>query len=699
MTSDVRRSLASMRIPGTWVDFMSHAALVAIVLVYLHNTLPYLTMLPRINVDEPWLLERAYQLATTGAPSQPMFLLDQGYLLQPGYALLFAPWIEVFGLGLREARVLTVLCGLGTVGAVYWLGRQLFGSAAGAVAAMFLATDSNFLGIARMARTDAPATFFVALGLALSLRGLKTARVSYAVAGGLSTAVAMLCHANSYWVGVVVFLWYLVSFGWRLVLTPSAYGYVTGLALGFGPYVVLVLQNFAEFRGQLEKFAIERVPGYSPSVIWYHITQESSRYRDWYFGLITYELTNPLLVLFKWCTVAGAIVIVWRVWRDRGQSASVRSETLAAVLAFGAAVIFGAFIPNKALVYLPNLLIGFAVVSGFFVVWLFDRVVPPSAVAAIRIRPLVACAVMAHGLTAVAFYQYWYLLMSGSDLRPYEETHAIVESLVPPGPKYLVASPTFWLPFHDDVDVKFISYTGAGPYETVDISEGYARRRSLFELPQDRPTYLLIDETEWRAVLDDPAYNAEWRETWLTYLRTACSLDRVAFQSAHGILALYRCWPDRRARPLRVEYLHAGGWLRDGRLAWHADARAMANWERYTSTTELSVDADRVHVQASGAGGIVADIPVEAGATYLLKPAVTAVAPGHVLAIAEMADGRVARRRGSRLAAEGWFPAGAIVQPGSDTLRVHLYADTGTQFSVRSVDLIALIAEQRTTGR
>jgi len=45
-------------------------------LVYLHNTLPFLTMLPRVNVDEPWLMERGYQVMRTGIPSQPMLGLQ-----------------------------------------------------------------------------------------------------------------------------------------------------------------------------------------------------------------------------------------------------------------------------------------------------------------------------------------------------------------------------------------------------------------------------------------------------------------------------------------------------------------------------------------------------------------------------------------------------------------------------------------------
>ena len=54
--------------PGRWW----WAGLVFVVLVYLHNTLPHLTAMPRVNVDEPWLMERAYQVLRTGVPSQPM---------------------------------------------------------------------------------------------------------------------------------------------------------------------------------------------------------------------------------------------------------------------------------------------------------------------------------------------------------------------------------------------------------------------------------------------------------------------------------------------------------------------------------------------------------------------------------------------------------------------------------------------------
>jgi len=74
-------------------------SMLAIALVFLHNTIPHLTMMPRVNVDEPWLMERAYQVLRTGIPSQPMLGLKTAYLLQVGYGYLLAPWMAAFGVG------------------------------------------------------------------------------------------------------------------------------------------------------------------------------------------------------------------------------------------------------------------------------------------------------------------------------------------------------------------------------------------------------------------------------------------------------------------------------------------------------------------------------------------------------------------------------------------------------------------------
>jgi 4-amino-4-deoxy-L-arabinose transferase-like glycosyltransferase len=672
-------------------ELLTRGVLAAVVLTYLHNAVPYLTMLPRINVDEPWLIERAYQLATTGSPSQPMFLLDRGYLLQPGHSLLLAPWIDLFGVGLMQSRALAVLCGFAAVLGVYALGRLLFGVAAGAIAAMFIATDSNFLGIARMARTDAPSVMFVAFGLAFALHGLRASRPLHAFIGGLATGMAILCHANSYWVGVIVFLWYVAAFGWRVVMTPTAYAYAAGLSLTFGPYLALIALNWQDFNAQLQMFAIERVPGFSLSTLWFQISQEPLRYRDWYFGLITNATPNPVLRVFQFSSAAGAVFVAWRVWAGRRTTASVRPETFAAILLFGSVLIFAALIPNKALVYLPHLLVGFAVVSGAVIARGLEFV---PALRPIRgaMPHAAAVFVLGQAIAAVVLYQDWYGAMQKTELRPYEETHAIIESMVPPGPKYLVASPTFWLPFYNRPEVKFVAYTAAGPYDTVE-PQGFFTRQRLFDLPQDRPFYLLVDETEWRAVLEDPAYDPYWRQTWIAYIRTACAAVRVAFGTSQGTLALYRCWDDRHARRVTPEYSFEGRSFVPAGRAWAADAERLATWNLYRPGTQLVRNAESLQVSASAGGGIYADVPVEAGAGYLLRADVDGATGSDLISIHELsAAGNPIRSRWVKLAASDWFPSGTVVHPSTSSLRIYVYSETRTDFHLKSIELIRLAA-------
>src|SRR5215471_9314462 len=114
-------------------------ALVAVALVYFHNTLPHLTMMPRVNVDEPWLMERAYQVMRTGVPSQPMLGLHTAYLLQVGYGYLLAPWMAIFGVGLFQARLFNVMLGFGAVLLVASIGRRTVSPVAGLTAAALLA--------------------------------------------------------------------------------------------------------------------------------------------------------------------------------------------------------------------------------------------------------------------------------------------------------------------------------------------------------------------------------------------------------------------------------------------------------------------------------------------------------------------------------------------------------------------------------
>ena len=661
------------------------AGLLIVTVVYLWNTLPLLTTLPRINVDEPWLIERAYQLIVSGRPSQPMFLLDEGYLLQPGYGLLLAPWLKLFGVGLLQARLLAVLFGLATLWFVYVCGKQLFGAPVGIVAAMFLATDSNFLGVSRFARTDGPAVFFAAMSLAWFLKGRTSSRW-FLFGSGAAAGVAMLCHLNCYWVVVVLGLWHLQTYGRRFLL-PALVS-TAGFAAGFGPYLILILTRFKDFNAQLNIFASERVPSLSVSVIAHQIAREADRYRDWYFGLITDFTPNPLLTVFKVCTVLGVAWLIGASVHGLVVGRRRRAEELLAVAVVLTAFIFAAFIPNKALVYLPHLLVGFSLASGYFVVRAIELVRERARMPLDYAAAAVVGFLLLEAAGAGLLYAWWYRQML-SALTPYEVTDRSLKLLVPPGSKYIVGSPSFWLAFYDDPQTKFVAYTAAAPYKTVEPM-GFFTRRRLYDLPQDRPFYLLIDDVEWKTILDDPAYDAEWRATWIGYIEGSCALYGASTATAHGTIALYRCANDGARHPIEPLYVRRDHRYQLADTVWSGGAAEIARWNPYTPQTSVTREDGAVRVAGSRAG-VYGDIAVQAGVPYLLDVDVTGARAGDFLSLHSVSStGTLRNSTWLPLKTPTWFPHGTIVVPSQNTLRVYLYSESATDFRVRSVTLSRL---------
>jgi hypothetical protein len=631
----------------------------------------------------------------TGRPSQPMFLLDHAYLLQPGYSLLLAPWLKLFGVGLLQARLLAVLFGLATLWCVYSLARDLFDEQVGLVAAMFLATDSNFLGVSRFARTDGPAVLFSVLALALFVRARKNGRLIPLFGAGAAAGAAMLCHLNCYWVVIVLGVWHLMVFGRRMVW-PAVVSSL-GFFCTFGPYLAVVLTRREEFNAQLNQFAIERVPSLDVLTILRQAAHETERYRDWYFGLITDFTFNPLLRIFQLCTALGVVWLIAAVARGLATGTRRRSEELLASAVLLTVAIFALFIPNKALVYLPHLLIGFSLAAGYFVVQatagLTGRVRASGWTFA---APVTACLLL-EGAGAFLLYGYWYYQMR-SALTPYGETDRALKLLVPKGPKYLIGSPTFWLAFYDDPQTKFVAYTAAGPFKNIKPM-GFFTRVSLFNLPQDRPYYVLVDDNEWKTILNDPGYDAEWRATWLDYIRNSCSLSGAVPRTAHGTIALYRCWNDGKPEAQEPIYVAEAHRYRKGESTWVGTPQTLSDWSHYTSGTTVTRTAGALRVSGQGAG-IYGDVRVEPGVSYVVETDVDRARPGDWLALYPvLSDGRLGRGRWISLTASSWFPTGTIVMQSQPMLRLYVYSDSATDFSVRSVRVSRLVDETAATIR
>jgi 4-amino-4-deoxy-L-arabinose transferase-like glycosyltransferase len=656
----------------------SRVCAVMVGLVFLHNALPHLTTLPRVNVDEPWLMERGFELLRSGEPRQPMYGLDGAYLLQPGYSYLLAPWFGLFGVGVWQARLLGVILGVGILAALWGVGRLLGGTGVAAVATLLIASDSNFLGGVRNARTDIPALFFVTLALWLFLRGRHARHVWWHVASGLATGAAMLCHANSYWVALILLTWYLVDHAKRWWKVPAGYAYSLGVLAALAPYLAVIAIYWDEFQRQLAVFAGDRVPGTNASFVWQQVLREPERYRGWYFGLVTNDVPNPLLWTFQVLVVAG--VVSGFVALAQGARGARASRAKMVLLAVGAAVIFAGFINNKALVYMPHLLIGFALVAAAFVSdaseWLaraWRRTQRPAASAVVLF-------VVLYGATSVAYYQRWYQSALRSELVPFESTEATLQALVPAGPKLLIASPHFWVPYAGADRVAFHSYANVLPDENGGLPAAHGR-----------PTYLLVDETQWVTdMLPGARETTElWRSRWTRALSSHCALQAVALGTAYGTMALFECGADVVA-PSRVRVVGGTTEYVAGHAVVDAGPDALAGWPHYADPRRdlaspppaLQVTAEGVAFSGGGWPGLERYVEVTPGARYLVTYDVASARPGDLLYIGRWEREEVRSLSGASasgiaapLALPEWFPDLRAFHAVADQVRVLVYSE------------------------
>jgi hypothetical protein len=441
---------------------------------------------------------------------------------------------------------------------------------------------------------------------------------------------------------------------------------------------------------------------------------EIQRYRDWYFGLVTSAVPNPLLWVFKLSAMAGVIALAVRVIRSRPRSGLFEADPLGParllLLALGSMFIFAGFINNKVPVYLPHLLVGLALAAGFAVseaARFLPRLLPVRRDRLTRDRlPRDGTAAIAAGLfillyggAGVAYYEKWYSSAGKSELVPYEATAATLRALVPGGPKYVYASPQFWTPFHAEPGTTFYSYAAARP-----VASGPAT--TLEGVSGDRPIFLVVDEFQWLPELvGATSSTAEWQQAWIDFIERRCALDGVALGTAHGTMALFQCGlgtvpPAKRPRIV-------GGTTEYGisRLELGQTTADLARWARYEDPRRAGV----VHpdVRATGSGlrisgtgwpGIVQMFAAAPGESYLIRTDTRHTRDGDLLYLGTWQQPQVRSLAGASssgipapLVRARWFPRDRAFRATASQVRVLVYSEAPeTDFVISSLEIYRL---------
>jgi 4-amino-4-deoxy-L-arabinose transferase-like glycosyltransferase len=676
------------------------ACLAVLVVAYGHHTIPHLTMMPRVNVDEPWLMERAYQVLHTGRPLQPMLGLNNAYLLQPGYGYLVAPWFALFGVGMFQARLLAVILGLGTVLAIAGIGRRLAGPSAGLLASAFLLSDSNFLGGARMARTDIPAVFFAASALWLFLVGRDRRRSRWFFTSGLATAAAILCHGNSFWVAVILGVWYFVEHAPRSFARQEGAAYVGGVLLGLAPYLVIVAMNADDLSVQIQRFAADRVPGWRLSFLLEQIRLEPQRYRDWYFGLITDTVRNPLLRVFQMAIVGGLVQLLAVACLRRTDSEHRWRAVCLLTLAAGPALIFACFINNKALVYMPHLLLGFSLAAGSFAAAaasvggaILSKLAPSLRISV----PVAALLVVSHAMAGVVYYEKWYALTRRSELLPYESTSRTLARLLPSGGKYVFAAAQFWVPFAEQPGVTFFSHAALGP-------EGPPGHMWPPWARDGRPLFLIVDERQWEPELVSASGDPRWQRGWVTFITGQCRLRSYAPGSAYGTLAAYECQRDGAPPENSIAVVSDGATYSVGDTVFSDDRPDVGRWRAYVDpraaagVSRLVDSVGGVRVSGPRWPGLETTLALTPRTPYLLTAKVHATSPADLVYIGRWTPPEVTSLSGGASAGivepaerPSWFPGGHAFVATASSVRVLFYSEApNADFTVGGVRVARL---------
>jgi 4-amino-4-deoxy-L-arabinose transferase-like glycosyltransferase len=133
-----------------------------------------------LNPDEQSIVPRAWKLVHGGGGDPHWF--DYPSLLMYVNAP-FQAWQDEPSY--LTARIVGVVIGLAAIAASWWLGRRAFGTAAGVVAAAITAVCTIHVAYSRVAVTDVPLTFGVAVALTLMIVGrLELAGLAVGLAMG-----------------------------------------------------------------------------------------------------------------------------------------------------------------------------------------------------------------------------------------------------------------------------------------------------------------------------------------------------------------------------------------------------------------------------------------------------------------------------------------------------------------------------------
>ena len=225
-----------------------------------------LARVPIVWVDEPWYAQPAWSLATSGSFGNPMFPdlhgmaesnVAFGRIYLGGVGLI----LKLLGLGVFQARLLSLVAGLATIYLTFLLGRQLWDARAGAFSAIVLAISPIFVMQTHDARPEILLLAFLLASLNLAVRSDSGIGVRGVIVAGVLAGLAADVHLNGVLVPFVVFAALAARAGSTSTALLRGVALMAGCLIGWGWWMAIhILPDPALFFDQWSNVWSEQLP-------------------------------------------------------------------------------------------------------------------------------------------------------------------------------------------------------------------------------------------------------------------------------------------------------------------------------------------------------------------------------------------------------------------------------------------------------
>lgn len=291
--------------------FSENKEIIIFLLVFIFLYTFNLDKFPRVWTDEAWFSNPAYALITIGKLGTTMKydffnIANYTYWQPPVFLLLLAVSFKLFGFGIIQARIVSVLLGLITVLFTYLLGKKLYNTNVGLLASLLLISNPLFFYVSRQSRMDIAVVCFLLIAFYYIFKALKQSRPFYYFLSAFMAMLATLSHPNGL-IGFITIFFIIVAnkikfkhFNFNNLLKNSLF-FILGVIIPLIPYLFYLSLDFDSFKGQFMNNI-----GHSPANPFSNLIGEPLRYLslilffEWAGGFLTYWIIISIVILTIW---------------------------------------------------------------------------------------------------------------------------------------------------------------------------------------------------------------------------------------------------------------------------------------------------------------------------------------------------------------------------------------------------------------